>query len=246
MRTLYFSLLDTTFASVVVPSIRLNCRLLADSRCDITRTQAQGMILAEMLGRRERAMSHVVCAVDIAAPATSLFMFSQDYSLRQCWDPFLREAHLLDGAQSAAVGVRARCVAHNGLAMETTYVSFQPPTVVAVKMTHGPRFISSFAGSWRFTELPSRPGPPRTQVVFRYQIAGRPRWLSFLLDPLLAAIIGRETKRRLLAMKRVVETTAILADLRAETASGGPPSAPISPSTDLLPRLPRGQGTHHA
>jgi Polyketide cyclase / dehydrase and lipid transport len=100
-------------------------------------------------------MSVISCAVDIAAPAADLFTLSQDYERRLRWDPFLREARLLDGAQGAAVGVRAWCVAHNGLGMETTYISFQPPTVVAVKMTRGPRIISAFAGSWRFTELPS-------------------------------------------------------------------------------------------
>jgi polyketide cyclase/dehydrase/lipid transport protein len=170
-------------------------------------------------------MSVITCAVDIAAPAAALFSLSQDYNRRLRWDPFLREARLLDGAQSAAVGVRAWCVAHNGLGMETTYVSFQPPTVVAVNMTRGPRIISSFAGSWRFTELPSQSGSrsesTRTRVVFRYQIAGRPRWLAFLLDPLLAAIIRRETQRRLFALKRVVEMTSILADSATEPSTGG-------------------------
>ena len=122
-------------------------------------------------------MSVISCAVDIAAPAADLFAFSQDYHRRLRWDPFLRERISLDGAQSAAVGVRAWCVARNGLGMETTYVSFQPPMVVAVKMTRGPRIISAFAGSWRFTELPSQSGSisgsTRTRVVFRYQIAGR-------------------------------------------------------------------------
>jgi hypothetical protein len=164
-------------------------------------------------------MSVITCAVDIPAPAADLFTLSQDYNRRLRWDPFLREARLLDGAQSAAVGVRAWCVARNGLGMETIYVSFQPPTVVAVKMTRGPRIISAFAGSWRFTELPSQSGSIRTRVVFRYQIAGRPRWLAFLLDPLLATIIRRETQRRLLALKRVVETTSILADIAAEPSS---------------------------
>ena len=120
-------------------------------------------------------MSVITRMVDIAAPAADLFKLSQDYDRRLRWDPFLREARLLDGAQSAALGVRAWCVAHNGLGMETTYVSFQPPTVVAVKMTRGPRIISAFAGSWRFTELPSQSGSTCTRVVFRYQIAGRPR-----------------------------------------------------------------------
>jgi hypothetical protein len=41
----------------------------------------------------------------------------------------------------------------------------------------------------------------------------------------LAAIIRRETKRRLLAIKRVVETTSILADFGAVTSSDDPPLA---------------------
>jgi hypothetical protein len=100
--------------------------------------------------------------------------------------------------------------------METTYVSFQPPAVAAVKMTRGPRIIASFAGSWRFVEVLSRSGTARTHVVFRYHIAGRPRWLSLLLDPLLAGIFKWEMKRRLLAMRRAVETTSILAEADVE------------------------------
>jgi hypothetical protein len=197
-------------------------------------------------------MSVITCAVDIAAPAADLFALSQDYNRRLRWDPFLREARLLDGAQSAALGVRAWCVARNGLGMETTYVSFQPPTVVAVKMTRGPRIISSFAGSWRFTELPSQSGATagssRTRVVFRYQIAGRPRWLAFVLDPLLAAIIRRETQRRLLALKRVAETASILADIAVEPSSSDLTHqiADVSPhTTNTTARIGHEQSDFH-
>lgn len=193
-------------------------------------------------------MSVIACAIDIAAPAAPLFALSQDYNRRLRWDPFLREARLLDGAQSAAVGVRAWCVAHNGLGMETAYVSFQPPTVVAVKMTRGPRIISSFAGSWRFTELPSQSGSTCTRVAFRYQIAGRPHWLAFLLDPLLATIIRRETQRRLLALKRAVETTSILAGIATEPHSSDLASqfTNTSPSTtNTTARINHEQGDIH-
>src|SRR5574340_827588 len=92
----------------------------------------QGHAWLRMASVREKApMAMITRTVDSAAPAADLFTLSQDYIHRLRWDPFLREACLLDGAQSAAVGVRAWCVAHNGLGMETTYVSFQPPTVVA-------------------------------------------------------------------------------------------------------------------
>ena len=152
-------------------------------------------------------MPVITCAVDIAASAMDLFTLSQDYSHRLRWDPFLREARLLDGAQSAEVGARAWCVAHSGLGMETVYVSYQPPTVVAVKMTRGPRIIASFAGSWRFSELPVNAGQSRTRVVFRYQVAGNPRWLAFLLDPLLAAIFRRDVCAGVLSFAILVFVT---------------------------------------
>src|SRR5262245_53596048 len=58
-----------------------------------------------------------------------VFGLTQDYARRLTWDPFLREAVLLDGASAPGVGVRARCVARSGLEMETEYVSFVPSRV---------------------------------------------------------------------------------------------------------------------
>src|SRR5438105_15139577 len=98
----------------------------------------------------------------IAASPEELFTLSQDYSRRLRWEPFLKSPELLGG--EAGVGVRALCVAHNGWAMETEYVSFNPPRTCAVKMTRGPHLIASFAGSWQFEEE----SPGRTRVRFRY------------------------------------------------------------------------------
>ena len=71
----------------------------------------------------------------IDADAAALFELSQDYTRRLDWDPFLRSAELLNGAALPAVGVRALCVDRKGTAMETEYVSYNPPCAVAVKMT---------------------------------------------------------------------------------------------------------------
>jgi hypothetical protein len=139
----------------------------------------------------------------------ALFALTQDYGRRLEWDPFLRSAELVGGATRAGPGVRAWCVAHNGLGMETEYVSFSPPSVAAVKMTRGPWFIGGFAGSWRF-----RPEPDgRTRVVFRYSVRGRPAWLGALLNPVLVRVFGREVRRRLEGLRDFVERDA------------GPPSA---------------------
>jgi ribosome-associated toxin RatA of RatAB toxin-antitoxin module len=135
--------------------------------------------------------------IEVAAEPGVLFDLTQDYARRLDWDPFLKEARLLDGAEHPDVGVRSWCVAKNGLGMETRYVSFNLPGACAVEMTRGPWFFRSFSGSWRFEGI----GPNRTRVTFTYSLVGRPG----LLSGLIRFIFARETRRRLDALKRAAE-----------------------------------------
>ena len=137
-------------------------------------------------------------SVVVSAPREVLFSLTQDYSRRLLWDPFLKSAALVGGATQAAVGVRARCVAHNGMGMETDYGSFNPPRVTAVKMTRGPWVIAQFAGSWRFEEV----GAGETRVTFEYHLRAR----LGVLTPLVGWVFGRDTRKRLAALKRAVES----------------------------------------
>ncbi len=145
-------------------------------------------------------------SIDIAAPPEALFALTQDYARRLEWDPFLKSAKLLGGVTEAGKGVRAYCVARSGLGMETKYVSFNPPRTCAVRMTRGPRLVGSFAGSWRFEEA----GPGLTRVTFKYHLESRPRWLAWLLTPLLGRVFARDTRKRLAALKDSVERRSIL------------------------------------
>jgi ribosome-associated toxin RatA of RatAB toxin-antitoxin module len=140
-------------------------------------------------------------SIVIAASPSELFALTQDYDRRLEWDPFLKSATLVGGAATANVGVRAYCVARNGLGMETEYVSFNPPRTTAVKMTRGPWLISRFAGSWRFEQV----APGQTRVGFRYHLRARPAWLSWLLTPILAWVFSRDTRKRLTALKTAIE-----------------------------------------
>jgi ribosome-associated toxin RatA of RatAB toxin-antitoxin module len=137
-------------------------------------------------------------SIEIAAEPAVLFDLTQDYTHRLDWDPFLKEAKLLDGAETPGVGVRAWCVARNGLGMETKYVSFNPPGACAVEMTRSPWFFRSFAGSWRFEAI----GPGRSRVTFTYSLVGRPA----LLSGLLRFFFARATRRRLEALKHAAES----------------------------------------
>jgi ribosome-associated toxin RatA of RatAB toxin-antitoxin module len=87
--------------------------------------------------------------------------------------------------------------------METEYVTFEPPRVTAVTMTRGPAFLASFSGSWRFE--PNDAGG--TTVTFAYHFKSRPRWLRWLMEPILHSVFKRDTIRRLRALKHAAEST---------------------------------------
>ncbi len=156
-------------------------------------------------------------SIVLRAERAALFALTQDYERRLAWDPFLREARLLNGAR-AAVGVRAWCVAWYGVGMETEYLTFSPPRVAAVRMTRGPWLLRSFAGSWRFDEV----GAGQTRVAFRYHFTVRLGWLGRLLAPLLAAFFARDVRLRLDALRKAVERDARLAAPEAEKLAPAP------------------------
>ena len=149
-------------------------------------------------------MRTVEAWIDIRATPEVAFDLIHDYPRRLEWDPFLKEARLLEGAESAAVGVQARCTARNGfggLVMETVYVSFDRPRVAAVKMTRGPAVLETFAASLRQDDVEAG----ITRVTYRFNFSTKPRWLRAILDPIAAALFRREVRQRLQALKRYLE-----------------------------------------
>jgi ribosome-associated toxin RatA of RatAB toxin-antitoxin module len=136
----------------------------------------------------------------IHASADELFDLAQDYDLRLKWDPFLRDMRFLDGAQTAAVGVKVWVKAWTGLTMTVEYISLDRPRLVAMKMLRGPWFIRTFAGTWRF--IPCGAG---TEVVFHYAYQARWRWLTWLIGPISRLIFRRDIRARLRGLKRGAE-----------------------------------------
>lgn len=145
-------------------------------------------------------------SIEIPAPATWLFDLTQDYTRRLDWDPYLVKAELR--GDKAGVGVRAWCVAKfPRMGMETEYVTFERPKVVAIKMTKGPKIIRMFAGSWRFDEQAGT-----TRVTFKYRFDTRPA----LLAPVTEYAFAKDMEKR-------------LAGLRAYAISHGPKSSSSVP-----------------
>ena len=132
----------------------------------------------------------------VNAPAETLFFLSEDYAARLRWDPFVRDLQFLDGATAIAKGVATRTIAHNGLAMDTEFIAYDPPHVIAMKMLKGPAIFDSMAGSWRFRTQ----NDGSTEVTFIYSFQTRPNWLRPLLDRAVELVFKRDMKRRMAAL----------------------------------------------
>lgn len=136
---------------------------------------------------------NIKCAPEI------IFDYTQDYNNRLNWDTFLKKAELINGALKADKGVKAYCVAKNGLGMETEYVGFNRPKVTAIKMTKGPFLFNSFLGSWTFKDLKQG----LTEVTFLYSF--ELRFPFSLLTYFIKKNLQNNVRQRLLDLKTCVE-----------------------------------------
>ena len=135
----------------------------------------------------------------IEETAERVFDFTQDYSERLNWDTFLKKAELIDGATVAAPGVKAYCMAKNGMGMVTEYITFNRPNVTAIKMTKGPYLFKSFLGSWIFKKFDQK----HIEVTFLYSFSLR--FPFNLLSGLIRNNLVCNVKQRLIDLKQNVE-----------------------------------------
>lgn len=132
-----------------------------------------------------------------------VFDFTQDYSKRLHWDTFLKKADLIEGAIRAGKGVKAYCVAKNGLGMITEYVTYNRPKVTAIKMTKGPFMFKSFVGSWRFNDV----SDGMTEVIFLYSFSLR--FPFNLLAKYIKKNLQINVRQRLIDLKKNIADTHI-------------------------------------
>jgi hypothetical protein len=135
-------------------------------------------------------------------PATSaeVFQLVHDYSRRLEWDTLLRDARLCDGWSTAQLHAQSLCTGRTclgGIAMKTKYVSFKPPHIAAVRLLNRPIFFQTFAATIRHHEL----GNGLSTIEYKFNFTARPRWLRWLLHPIMTAMFRWETRKRLTALR---------------------------------------------
>ncbi len=150
-----------------------------------------------------------VVSVEVVVPVTPHVAFDVSQTTgetRLRWDPFIREQHLMDGAERPGKGVRTFTRSRHGLTMVSRYVSYAPGSNVGMTMEEGPWFFDVFGGGWRF--MPHANG---TLARWKYTFSIRPSWLGVVADPVGRWILGRDIRRRIDAFAAACVDPVVLA-----------------------------------
>lgn len=145
-------------------------------------------------------MAHGEVSEIIPAPSEVVFDLIHDYGRRLEWDTLLRAAYLEEGCSAPGKGVTSVCVGRRslgGIALKTVYVTFERPTVAAVRMVNTPPFFRSWAASIRHEDV----SVSESRVTYEFHFTTKPRWLRFVLDPVMERVFVWETRKRLGALR---------------------------------------------
>lgn len=146
------------------------------------------------------SMAHGEVSEIIPAPSSVVFDLIHNYRRRLEWDTLLQAAYLDDGYTTAGKGVTSVCVGRRslgGIALKTIYVSFDPPTLAAVKMVNSPAFFQSWAASIRHEDLSEH----ASRITYKFNFTAKPRFLRFILEPIMQRVFLWETRKRLQALQ---------------------------------------------
>lgn len=133
-------------------------------------------------------------------PCSSAVVFEllHDYDRRLEWDTLLREARLTRGSDVAAKGATSLCVGKpffGWVGVETRYLTFVPGSIAAVEMINRPPFFEHFAASILHEEVAEG-----SRLTYKLNFTARPRFLRWLLHPIMLVALRNETRKRLAAL----------------------------------------------
>jgi len=148
-------------------------------------------------------MTHGSVWEEMPASCDEVFDLLHDYDQRLKWDTLLSAAYLSDGHTHAGLGATSVCIGRGPLgliALKTVYVTFDRPRIAAVKMVNSPPLFASWAASIRHEDI----GPATSRLTYTWTFAASPRWLAWLLEPVLGRVFHWETRRRLAALRDIL------------------------------------------
>lgn len=151
-------------------------------------------------------MAHGEIRELLPAPSTVVFDLLHDYGRRLEWDTLLRAAYLEGDHLVAGEGVTSVCVGRRslgGITLRTIYVTFQRPTLAAVKMVNASSFFGMWAASIHHEDFATH----ESLITYKFHFSARPRLLGFILEPVMKTIFVWETRKRLRALRSYLART---------------------------------------
>ena len=145
-------------------------------------------------------MPHGMIREVIPASSSEVFRLIHDYKRRLEWDTLLQEAYLTPGHDEAKLGAVSVCrgkMILGGIALMTQYIVFRPGETASIKMVNRPPFFETFAATIRHRDL----GDATSSVEYTLEFTAHPRWLRWVLHPIMARLFVLETGKRLRALK---------------------------------------------
>jgi Polyketide cyclase / dehydrase and lipid transport len=148
---------------------------------------------------------HIVVAQELPASCEEAFDLIHDYRCRLSWDTLLRRAYV-EGGGPAARGAVAVCSARwllGGYSFRTRYVTFDRPQAAAIRLEGRPPFFATWAASIRHVPLPDG----RSRATYTMTFTVKPSWARRAIQPVARALFRRETRRRLAALARALDSS---------------------------------------
>jgi hypothetical protein len=110
----------------------------------------------------------------------------------------LHLAELTEGHVRAGPGATSLCVGKGWLGrigIATVFVTWQEGTLAAVRMINEPPFFAGFAASIRHQD-----NAGGSTATYRLTFRAKPRWLRWVMEPVMLWVLRLETKKRLRAL----------------------------------------------
>lgn len=137
----------------------------------------------------------------VSANRDQLYRLAEDYTCRLQWDRFVSRIRFDHGTVTSTMGFAGAAHLFNPFRMRVEYVSLAYPSLIAINMLEGPKFLSKVKNLWRFERAENN----TTKIILTSDFKSRWPLLNQIIDPLLAKIIRRDLVRALDDFKRAVE-----------------------------------------
>jgi hypothetical protein len=129
------------------------------------------------------------------ARADIVFDAFHHHAWRKRWDSLVGQSSVIGGAPCPYVGAETENIgsgALRGLSMRTRFVTFDRPRLAAASMIDRAWPFERWAASMKHRAVAGG----ESSMIYTYSFETRPRWLRWIMEPVVVAMFDRQTRQR--------------------------------------------------